>query len=183
MCFFVQTQVSSSPHRCGSDPLLLFRLWSEKESCWWWTVVPFMSSKICSMKCLCWLVWICVVVIWFCDVFILLKISYSYCVHVAYEHSWVFLVIWYFFVMFDSELWKEKRGICLEFAAATVVFFLVSVKKKDSLFIDCILGFFATWKMTKIPLGLWCKRQQKYGPILDWHVDKDQNLDQKILNK
>ncbi len=26
-----------------------------------------------------------------------------------------------FFVMFDSKLWKEKRGICLEFAAATVV--------------------------------------------------------------
>ena len=29
--FFAQTQVpSSSPHRCGSDPLLLFRFWSEK---------------------------------------------------------------------------------------------------------------------------------------------------------
>ncbi len=24
---------------------------------------------------------------------------------------------------------------------------------------------------------------KRHGPITDWHVDKDQNLDQKILNK
>jgi len=85
------------------------------------------------------LVWIRVVVIWFCDVFSLLKFFYSYCVHIAYEHSWVFLVIWYFLWCLILNFGKRKGESVWNLRLLPLLSSWSVWKKNDSLFIGCHL--------------------------------------------